>query len=568
MLKALQSIDTELLDKSLNIQEFSAFIMNNLKIHYFDVVDRKHGEERFVIINTTGKSLTTTENIKPILLGNVTDDSFLGQWEDRETYFWLNRRKDKPNEELIADKGVEQFMTWCFQIIEKQDEIDLTKKAKEYLKYGKNQYILDRINNLFISLKKFIVLISTEKFQKQLSFINDTKVTPHIVGLRTLNKEKYQNILLPLLSFMSKDGFNESDNYLFLRRLRKNYFDLKRKKRNSNYVDWRYILQFIELCDNPENVLQFIPTDNQNLKIIQNVPLNEWFTSDEKTKQELKRDHQIEIEEWEDHPDFMGDISFLLKVDLKNIGASQISDFERLNQYWLIYKKLDNCLYEEKCPKSDYNLSNHYRLYRVLIGCQDIGHIDYCSWDIEGCFFSSPNLNHLYIEDFISLCATSEDDLLSKIKLEIYSIIEKYNLFKITEKNFEVKKFLKAWLALKVLDAEKAGIQLNFSHGKEIAAYTDVTRNKINLQLPFSLANAICGLAVKSPANRIDYASYEQYWLNKSYFDSPFGGISLSQFKNRENSLLNIDENEQIINTLINDWRTKLNDLRVSYFSK
>ena len=332
MRKALDTIELALKEKELNIQDFSSFVLDNLKIQYFDVKDRKHGEERFVIINTTGKSLTTTENIKPILLGSENNDIYSQQWEERETYFWLNRRKDKPNEELVGDKGVGDFMTWCIQIIEIQDEIDLIKKSKEYLKTKKNLDILIKVNKLFLSLKILIGLLSKENIQEQIKFINDGKVVNDIVGLRLLIKKKNQNILLPLLNFINKFGSNENDVYQFLRRLRKNYFDLERKVRNIDYVDWRYILQFIELSDNLQQVFQFDQYDSKDLKIIPNVALNDWFSTEEKNKAILKHDHNSAIEKWEDHTDFMGDISFLLKIDRKKNGNNIDLNFERLNQ--------------------------------------------------------------------------------------------------------------------------------------------------------------------------------------------------------------------------------------------
>jgi len=558
MRKALESIESALTERELNIQDFSSFVLDNLKIQYFDVNDRKHGEERFVIINTTGKSLTTTENIKPILLGSENSDINYQQWEERETYFWTNRRKEKSNEELVADKGVGDFMTWCFQIIENQDDIDLNKKSKEYLKNKKTFDIIEEVNKLFHSLKILIDLLLKENIQEQIKFINEGKIVNNIVGLRSLTKERNQNILLPLLSFIKEFNPNEKDVYQFLRRLRKNYFDLKRKERNKNYVDWRYILQFIEFSDNPQQVLQFTQNENHDLKIIPNIELNEWFSSEERIKVILKNDHNSEIEKWEDHTDFMGDISFLFKIDKKNNGLNTDLNFERLIQYWLTYCKLDDCLHEEKITEVDYALSNYYRLYRVFIGCQLLGHIDYCSSDIEGCLFSSSNLNHFSKDRFLALCSMPQDELLSEIRNDIYLFIKEDNLFELTEENFDVKRFLKAWLALKVIQAEKMEILLSFWDGNGIAAYININQNKLNKLLPFSLANAICGYAIKSPANRIEYA--DKYWLNSSCFDTIFDGISLSQFNDKEKTPINLDANGKIVNQLISDWLNSMND--------
>ena len=74
MLAALKIIDPNLKEtRDFKLSEFSDFLINRVKIQYYDVVERKYGEERFVIINTTGKALTVSENVKPILLGKVAE---------------------------------------------------------------------------------------------------------------------------------------------------------------------------------------------------------------------------------------------------------------------------------------------------------------------------------------------------------------------------------------------------------------------------------------------------------------------------------------------------------------
>ena len=55
----------------IDLNQFSKFVINNLRFVYFDMGDRQHGEETFVVINTTGEPLTATENLKPMLIGNI-----------------------------------------------------------------------------------------------------------------------------------------------------------------------------------------------------------------------------------------------------------------------------------------------------------------------------------------------------------------------------------------------------------------------------------------------------------------------------------------------------------------
>ena len=366
MLSALVIIDEKINSKkAIEIAEFSEFVINNIKIQYNDVKDKKHGEERFVIINTTGKSLTVSENIKPILLGGIEDKVFAEQWEIRETWFWKNRNKEK---EQIADDGINDFLTWCFQIIEKQEDIDIIKKAKALLKDPKIQLYLEKIQSHFEALKSLIVYLQEDKFQTQFKFINDNKEVKHLVDIRNLSKEKQKNILLPLLSYISKFKNKNDECYQFLRRLRKNYFDQNWKDRNENYVDqnwkdrnenyvdWRYVLQIIEKADYTNDCLFFSNKLDQIVNLT--LPKSVWFNEEEKIKSELKNQGQSDkIEEWEDHRDFMGDLSPLFKIVENNYNI------EILEKYFDTYKsiQIDDFSYTD-----DIYLKNIYRLFHYI----------------------------------------------------------------------------------------------------------------------------------------------------------------------------------------------------------
>lgn len=351
MISALSIIEKK--RKEIDIKEFSEFIINNIKIQYYDVEDKKHGEERFVIINTTGKSLTVSENIKPILLANSENFELSKQWEERETYFWKNRNKEKEN---IADDGVNDFLTWCFQIIDKKEEVDIIKKAKQLLKNNENKDYLLKIHNYFNSLQQLLEYFKEQNFQDQIKFVNEYDEVKSIVDMRAMYQDVNQHIILPILSFIAKFKDNKDASYQFLRRIRKNYFDLKWEDRKHNYIDWRYILQIIEKSKTVEQVLMF-ETNESTINKIQNVQLNNWYNDEEKIKVKLKETHQKEIEEWEDHPDFMGDLSPLFKV------VEGKKDFIELNDFYTVYQKInpDNFSFS-----GNIQLGNLYRLLDYL----------------------------------------------------------------------------------------------------------------------------------------------------------------------------------------------------------
>jgi len=549
ILSALGVIESKL--KNLG-KSFSEFIIDNVKIQYYDVKDKKHGEERFVIINTTGKGLTVSENIKPILLGNIKENEFANQWEERETWFWKNK-KDNEN---IADNGVNEFLTWCFQIIEKQDEIDIVKKAKQLLKDNGNKEYLNQIQNYFDSLLNLLTLLENKNIQRQIQFINDGKEVGHKINFRDFSKEKQQNFLLPLIAFILKFENDKEGIYQFLRRLRKNYFDQKWEDRKHNYIDWRYILQIIEKSNSAEQVLSF-ETNERTIDKIQNVELNNWYNEEEKIKAQLKEIYKEKIEEWEDHPDFMGDLSFVLKATLVTNESNEIPDissqnvflFDNLDDIFKNYVTIVDLIREEdvsaeKNPK----LANMFRLFRLFIGCDEVGHIYRASWEFEGVLFSTLNREHLFKVEFMKLLK-SDDVLNYCIAFNKKEIIDN-EIFNLTD--FNVAKFIKAWLSLKVFYANQKNVLLAFYDGNEtgVAAYIDKNRNKLIDDEEFSLTNSICGFGVRSGFGAGNYVRYtnEDLWNKANIIDSPFSAIS---FEEKDRTKAQLEKNKEIINSVI-----------------
>lgn len=549
MLSALDSIESKL--KNIG-ESFSRFVIDNVKIQYYDVNDKKHGEERFVIINTTGKGLTVSENIKPILLGNINKEEFANQWEERETWFWKNRNKDKEN---IADNGVNDFLTWCFQIVEKQDEIDIIKKAKQLLKNKENEkYLLD-IQKHYSSLLQLVEYLKEDKFQEQFKFINDSTEIKGIVDLRSLSKEKQQNVLLPLIAFISNFEDDKEGIYQFSRRLRKNYFDQKWKDRNGNYIDWRYILQIIEKSNSAGQVLSF-ETNESTIDKIQNVNLNNWYNEEEIIKVKLKETHKEEIEEWEDHPDFMGDLSFLLKTTLVTnesdnileISLQNVFTFDRLNSVFKNYAATIDLIRNESSANNNLKLANMFRLFCLFIGCNRVGHIYRASWDFEGVLFSTLNREHLSKLEFMKLLNSL--DMLSYCTLFIKRKIRENGLFDLTD--FNVEKFIKAWLSLKVFYANQQNKLLAFYDGKGtgVAAYRDKNSNRLISSEEFSLANSICGFGVRSGFGAGNYVHYtkKDLWNHPHIIDTPFSVIS---FDEKDRTKDQLEKNKEIIECII-----------------
>ena len=131
MLKALAKIEKlfgEDSNSSLDFLEFGDWLINKVTFLYFDMENRKNGEETFVVINTTGESLSSTQNLKPLVL-QEKNESFDNTcfkeegkgidkcWEEIETWFWQKRKADNDT----ADVGFAEFLRWI-SIIEQVDK--------------------------------------------------------------------------------------------------------------------------------------------------------------------------------------------------------------------------------------------------------------------------------------------------------------------------------------------------------------------------------------------------------------------------------------------------------------
>ena len=542
MLAALETIEKILVnEKAIDYKSFGHFLLNNLKMIYYDMENRARGEETYIVINTTGEPLSSTENIKPILLGSISDNKVYNeQWEEREDWFWQNRGKD-----LCADDGMKQFFIWFWQSKLLQEKTYKDDKEfpidprKEFLNIEKNDYagILEEVNSYFDALKYCVdILNENEEIKKQLYFIQPPR--KNCIGIYSWLREQDNNIVLPLIGYIQKFKQPQKLN-AFIRRIRRNWFDLIRNRHisgepafNTYFVDWRYILQIIGNSTEEDEVLNYDTVLNSSLiRLITNVRLNQWNNEDEVIKKKLcggDAEKEKTLWKWEDNKDMMGDLSILWKaLD----GSLNWNDAQKAyNTFNLLLKCFCNENYvRETNNPLEFNIANYYRLFRVLRGYYAPGHIDYTK-NMNGAWFSwreeDPVYFHYLLDPALArvLRTDSKEDLLSLFKAEVRKSVLKSgivnnNLPNIDDDNFNSIPYLKLWLTAKTLWAEKYGLLLSYWDGAGIAAWDDCQKNKIDPELPFTLANSHCGYAICRPANRIAYVSKENI-DKEEYFDT------------------------------------------------
>ena len=351
-------------------------------------------------------------------------------------------------------------------------------------------------------------------------------------------REQDNNIVLPLIGYIQKFKQPQKLN-AFIRRIRRNWFDLIRNRHisgepafNTYFVDWRYILQIIGNSTEEDEVLNYATVLNSSLiRLITNVRLNQWNNEDEVIKKKLcvgDAEKEKTLWKWEDNKDMMGDLSILWKaLD----GSLNWNDAQKAyNTFNLLLKCFCNENYvRETNNPLEFNIANYYRLFRVLRGYYAPGHIDYTK-NMNGAWFSwreeDPVYFHYLLDPALArvLRTDSKEDLLSLLKEEVRKSVLKSgivnnNLPNIDDDNFNSIPYLKLWLTAKTLWAEKYGLLLSYWDGAGIAAWDDCQKNKIDPELPFTLANSHCGYAICRPANRIAYVSKENI-DKEEYFDT------------------------------------------------
>lgn len=108
MIMAMKIIEQKTV--GIDCKSFGIHIAEQLNFLYYNMGNRSKGEETFVVINTTGEPLSSTENLKPLLISKQPIErqkECAQKWEQWEQFFWKNRGKND-----TADNGLKEFFRW------------------------------------------------------------------------------------------------------------------------------------------------------------------------------------------------------------------------------------------------------------------------------------------------------------------------------------------------------------------------------------------------------------------------------------------------------------------------
>lgn len=578
---AVKGIEKILMEQQteLDLNQFSKFITSNLQFVYFDMGDRQHGEETFVVINTTGEPLTATENLKPVLIGNIIDKDKQKQrsdeWEEREEWFWKHRDKEH---EYTSDGLSNDFYTWYWQIqllqermwkggkpseidpkdlfLKRQDNIG--DEAEEYDSTNRWNGDLAHVHKRFGALTMLFQAIQENSALREvmdvLKHFEKKDSEDIFVWLRENNNI---DILLPLISFCEKFGNSPAFSVgivRFVRRLVKNHLDKihKRTRRNNTetHLDWRYVIQIIEQNDDIENLMTFDSLqEGAFTKQIPNVKPSCWYDFDEQMKDKYAS-NRLDIASFESCK--------CLRYDLSVLWGEGCFTTKEIEKRYANILKLYGCLSQQENVAPE--LANLYRLYRFVREWGDrVGHVPYRTWDAKGLTYNFHNYETAYVQEFKDeefLQLLSEDDLTGAIACAIANKIEKDDIN--LDENTTPQKYLKIWLVLKTLLANEHGQKLDYWNGKAIGCYINMENNKINNESAFSLSNSCTGYLSRYGVDLV----WSSYYSNALLLDTPLyvgfdTNVSYSDFENKRvpESILNFVEGK--LRTLFEEFLIK-----------
>lgn len=340
MINALFKIESVLEDKEHDwLVAFGEWLLYKLTFLYFDMEDRKNGEETFVIINTTGEPLSATQNLKPLIIEENKETADVDKkWEQIETWFWQKREGDNDT----ADAGFAEFLRWI-SIIEQRDDKELIRqilKGEGKCEFPYKKVRFDTIYNYWLALKW--IMESAEGKNPLFSF-DDKILSPYVnanVNDRKAIDQTECFVLLPVLYFVYKywPKIEPDDMQRNAKRVYEFFVNLRRIDNVSKSVN--------ELIPSALHVVDVLKDDGDLVSILEAENISrQLLTEEEKCKFNIFKRFQnrVEIENsfWKIQQDFdplwKGEIFQLVKWANNEQGDF---DFDKFKQYVEVLKDL------------------------------------------------------------------------------------------------------------------------------------------------------------------------------------------------------------------------------------
>lgn len=495
------------------LSDIKEYILHRMTFIFYDLESRTKGEETFVVINNTGEPLSSSENLKPQLVGLISNEAqrkeYVKQWEAREDFFWHNRNK---NTEFTSDDFSIDFYNWHF-LLEHGHALD--RNLLKSVGYAE----LDSIGKTFRAFTKFYEYCIGENaafmtfdgipiFEKIKEW--DESHESVLIWLRQDNRKI---LLLPILAYIKKFKLNESFNAvdnMFLRKMLRIYMSVSYEL-NDDDTKWDCLLKIVQGSKLPEDVVRQLPG---------NIIAGDSAFND------------VELLRYELDP------SIRMNTDIL-FSESSTPDSVRNRHVNLKYLcSLGN----EEFAKEHVADSNLYRVLRVF---HDWGgkveHQYNTTWDYYGrCInnLDEPKSTEEYKLKYDTIYSSSIFKVLldaphENISTAIRSMVKEYvgqhpQLLKLSFERYSPNSFLKGWMYAKMLCVIDSGKLLSLFKGSlpkqpfKIGGFRhdEPKGNMINPYAPFTLANCIARKFKKGGYDHVNNEHYDIVNLDSPLFTS------------------------------------------------
>lgn len=182
ILKALDLFSQKGLCDNLTFER----VISKIRFWYFDVEQTSQGEELYITMNSRGKKLTNSEQIKPNLFSQLNYDEmakFGKLWDNWEEYFYTIRPpKNDKNVMVLVDNAMNNFIKIASELTNLHQINDT--KPTDVIK-------LPELEKWFLALKAIPMKPS---FQKEIKRLFDTNEDARYYVLKSLLSVAYKGI--------------------------------------------------------------------------------------------------------------------------------------------------------------------------------------------------------------------------------------------------------------------------------------------------------------------------------------------------------------------------------------
>lgn len=318
--------------------------IHSISFWYFNVGETSQGEELYITMNSRGESLTSSEQIKPLLFEKLESvgkkNAYGKKWDEWEEHFYA-RKKQMPNFSIYkVDLMMNRFIQTILQI-ENQTEKTFANNKNEF-----NPDEIDKIN-LYILDKYFEALF---RIESEIEYF-DCLILSCLYGDTQENKHLYPFAFLLKTIFVNPQVETEE-----LIRIYQTIRNAVRRNNGNGIVNYVPMLKFLNGYNGSDFYAYILNSPKESVeKVLDTHELNKINLI--KSSSDIK---SLENKFWkaQAHEIFSGNISLIITW----ASSEDIFDVNLFDKYVEIFNKL----FHDDCKDIELDITRRALLTRAL----------------------------------------------------------------------------------------------------------------------------------------------------------------------------------------------------------